>query len=212
MSILFYSANPDPFADFTGDDFTGTNGDPPNPIYWTPGGANGCEIQNNKVRCSITNTLTSATCDSTFELSGDFDVRATLSDVSGYPSSLGAEAGLYVFRSSDMGDNFRIMCDSVSGGSLWSVGRIDWGTVHQTAGGPANDRKIRLRITRTGTLISTWYDASQGDSYTAITTNYNLGVSDPMWFRMYMANYTTNPSVTLDFDDFVIAAGTVTAR
>jgi hypothetical protein len=192
---------------FTGDDFTGTNGDPLSTTVWTDQAA-GFEwlIQSNKANVNITTGSDSeAKSISTFSLTGDFDIQID------FDSLVFTNSGflrLYVFNGdlSDgayIGTAFDSSVHSFNGNT-----KVDnvWGSSSSPA--RTNDNG-GIRIVRSSANI-TLKTKDGGGVYTDVFTR-SVTTDDVVVWLQAKTGAAAGDRVSGNFDNFLINSGTVVA-
>jgi len=196
---------------FTGDDFNGSNGDPPNATYWNVvGDYTQFDIQSNRLYHECDDGEDSY-LDSNFEVSGDFNIRVECyKDVHPWQGS-----GYWYFylRAGIDADNYMTMARGVEGNvhKFFARGRNDgvWYDVKQTENWP----DFTLKIVRSGSTWTAYYAWTSGANETLITTQNNMPTT-PMFVRIGCDSGTYNQGTarSASWDDFELIAGTASAR
>jgi hypothetical protein len=211
MAVLFYAADPtppDPFENFTGDDFTGTNGAQLNTTNWTAstGGSftDTFTIQNNKAFINLESTPEEALSTSNFALVGDFDIQISIDSVPAINDSIVRMLAL--------------SADSAYGclaGFQRISGVLNFHASHKTAGVWDSQTKVArtnnyggLRMIRTGTIVVIQYKDGAG-AWTQLITK-DQSNSDNMLVKLHCKAYAGSP-IGANYDDFIINSGTVAA-
>ena len=186
---------------FSGDDFTGTNGDPLDISVWVDQGASAdWEIQGNKAYINI-GASKEAISTSLFRMSGDFDVQISFDSVSigtvglirllafNEDASYGAFIGAEKVGTDLISGSFRTA--SVFDGAT-SIGR--------------SNNYGQLRIYRDGNV---WYNQYK-DGAGALTTlvSKDQSNSDNVAIK-FLATTQASSSISGNLDDFIINSGTV---
>lgn len=181
------------------DDFTGTNGDTPDPLKWEDLSSGMATIQSNKLRFSSTSY---ATVRSYFKLSGDFDVQVDFSNLSGETADFeGALITAYV--DSENSGHIRAGYRTAPGisfdgnsevGDVWGAG----GTVSRT------NSYGKLRIDRSGTTWRTRYQDG-GGGWTQLYSQAG-GTGD---VQITFSTGWIDGTIVVDFDNFTINSGHV---
>lgn len=178
------------------DEFTGSNGDPPDPGKWTID-AGDPEIQGNKLRHSVSSTANAERMLTRFVVQGDFDIQVDF-DLITYPASNGYNFAIQARTADD---------ERVSMGTGYDVDHrryisqefvTSWSTVQETT---TADTSGKLRLVRSGSTLTfyTW----NGASWDSRGTSTVLGTDDvSLW--LVSATWNNNPTATCDFDNFTI--------
>jgi hypothetical protein len=214
MPILVYSAQAENYWDsFSGDDFTGTNGDPLNTEVWSDPYTNhsttnfGAEIQDNAGRLYLTGVASagsdSCAVDSKFSISGDFDIQI---DFLNLVHNNHLAAGFQFGFEMDDGDYVFIKPQYYSGGSF--LVRFYDGSVDDNTYGRSNNYG-QLRITRTGTTVNT-YTVDGGPASWTLRKSGTLS-SDDGHIVLFLYDYNAGSEIRCDFDNFLINSGTIIA-
>ena len=191
------------------DDFTGTNGDPPNVHLWKTTGVAPPEINNNELRISL-NGSGGGAIQSLFEIKGDFDVQIDWDMVTdpGTGGGLGSEYALEVRIDS----NNRLKIYYLPTNDEWTSRRFISGVSNDVDFseniGTGDSRK--LRITRVGSNWSS-YRWTSGGSWAVMHSNVAIGSGDiPVnGARVYLNNYSGTPNSAVDFDNWSMTADEV---
>ena len=204
MSISFHVPNSVEELLFD-DDFTGTNGDPPNTERWelwsqSPNDGT-YQIFNNKLRMSLTSGATQRfvllkNVAETFP--GDFDVQIDWNVQSG-PSSNNWDAALAarIVDGANDGWNYRIS-------RLYSIGqniRYSHYTPSQHINSISNSSATgKFRMTRSGNHFRAYHDIGAGwvSSYNKFTDS-----SGTVEIHLYLTTGESNPAATFDFDNLI---------
>ncbi|SDU26505.1 LamG domain-containing protein [Desulfobacula phenolica] len=191
---------------FTGDDFTGTDGDSPNSDLWTVNNTDNsnCEINSNKLNIQIPTISTSkyAYVKSIPVFPGDFDVQVDVSNI----VATSADAGCEILFKVDS-DN-KMYVKGLLNQSL-SDGWFAYSTVSGTADDDHDTRSNsygRLRVVRAGSTINLYYDDGSTGSWTLLHTR--TGFSTDTGY-IDLAVWTDEETVSANFDNFTINSGTV---
>jgi hypothetical protein len=193
------------WGNFTGDDFTGNNGDNINSDYWhlVDGYVDDARIQDNKLYFDIEEEL--AYYGSNFKLVGNFDIIITWD----YSAAQDYSAARLYFGDTD--DPATMVWGGYIGADLsptWKYsGNLKmnsvWQSVIDTARGE-NDGTVR--ITRTGATIRMYYrDVGQSEFLLRQMINF----SEADMYVLLAGNTDTGNGCVFTFDDFVITSGTV---
>lgn len=197
----------------SGDAFTGTNGDPPDPDLWTPDldlwgldwdfDSSDIEIQGDKLRMEQTTTSSTATFGiavSKFKLSGDFDVQIDI-DVADWSGSTGTskEGTIYLWETEE--DRCYLRFDSEDGISTRVSLSNSWDTQVSIA---RTNNYGKLRYIRTGSSLVSQYQDGAGSWTTLATKTFSTGDVYVVLFQRFVEEgfYT-------DWDNLVINSGTV---
>lgn len=206
------------------DDFSGTNGDPPNSSYWSSptvsGGNSSMDIQSNALRVVIPSTDTAAgdayaRTDSygLLELTGDYDVSIDWNIVSKTDPS-----GSYLC-------NWAMLTTYETGGyTSWvQIRRVNYAgstdTLRVTGDGtnwiaaPSNVTTTatsgKFRTSRSGSTITFWYDIGSGWEWDGNSAGWSFTANtNDVWFRIYTGACQTS-AITIDYDNFTVWSGTV---
>jgi len=211
MSILFYAADPtppDPFENFTGDDFTGTNGSPLNTNYWSVYGAysDEWEIQNNKASINLTTENREALSVSLFTLPSDFDIQIDIDSI------VASNPGGAVIRFNTFDSGFHNGCfggvQVISGVKNFHASHLTNDVYDsQTNVARANDYG-KLKIVRTGTNVV--YSCQDGGGGWVQIKTKDQGSATTMFVYLH-ARSLPSTSITGNFDNFTINSGVVVA-
>jgi hypothetical protein len=205
----FLINSPYDWDNFTGDDFTGDNGDPPDTDVWYPiysistGQDYDPEIQSNSLRTRVANDSGLCGLDSKYVITGDFDIQIdfTADD----PSDDYTVAFFQVHEVGTASNRARIYFASRpdTGGDYFAA-RLEG----DTAQGPTSDvtdvNPSKMRIVRSGSTVTFYYDNS-GWVEIASWTWYDFDVT----VRLFAANYSSDNPSTITWDNFLINSGTV---
>jgi hypothetical protein len=197
---------------FTGDDFTGTNGDLPNETVWTvqdgAGSGNIVRIFNNALRSSLAGDLSTFTLTtSTFDLTGDFDIQIDW-DVDTGPAVNNWGFSLRVEITDGPGVGYSCLLSRLyAAGQKIRYTRINPGTTVSDVGTVVTSGKFRF--TRVAGAFQGFHDVGGGwvNSYPAafFTDTNDLRV------RFQSSNGELDPAAVFDYDNFLINSGTVVA-
>lgn len=181
------------------DDFTGSNGDLPDPLKWicSGGSAGDIAIYNNKLRV-INNSYLTIT--STFTFTGDFDVQIDL-DLITYPSTCCWSLGFLM----KWGSDYVMVTRRYSSGQKFESLRYISGVFTVISSVTSSITSTKLRITRTGSIFYFYYWNGSGWSGLG---NWS-GTTSDLTFIIEHGPWSANPSFTGDFDNFVVNSGTV---
>ncbi|MCP5006923.1 MAG: LamG domain-containing protein [Planctomycetes bacterium] len=200
------------------DDFTGTNGDPPNTDLWahtdqsTATGETDLTIQSNKLNYSGTGTggASVAALGSTYKLTGDFDIQIDFDvTTAGVPTtSSNRLASLYIAESP--GAVPGLYAGLIRYSSSTQDRYAYTGSSSSFTGAGSTDSTGKLRLTRTGSVIkgytwsgSQWEWDGDTDGHT-FTEAFTSDVHVTMYFRKYDGVDTDS-----DVDNFTVNSGTV---
>jgi len=179
------------------DEFTGTNGDPPNPTYWTNAPSQ-VSIQNNELRfesCSAQRIVTSK-----FTISGSCDVQVDFNDFA-HDSYNNNSFVFQLYDGATQEDGF-IRVAYTSNANKFS-GNIrhngSWGT---TTVVDRNNDYGSVRIVHQGSVVTLYYKDGTG-GWTVLKTG-TVGDVDFI-ARLKMERIGASP--TGDFDNFTIVNG-----
>ena len=174
------------------DTFTGSNGDPPDPLRWTKAGSP--DIQSNTLEVNDNEAVTSNGV-----FAGDFDVQVDI-DLQGSPgNSFRAELQAKIDATHYIG----IGLTRYGGGDHWQV-------AYNTGGGEAYEEDGRsnswgsLRLVRSGSNITPWYRDGGGGWVSQFARIIGSGDVE---LRLWIGRWDTFPSVTVQYDDFVVNSG-----
>ena len=212
MTISFYVPSSLTFWDtFTGDDFTGDNGDPLNQVAWSdpyPGGSTSVfavEIDTNRAAFSFTSVTNGGvdriTVDGKFKLAGDFDVEIEFSELvtanneaAGYEMVLTSDSGYYALVKAhyNVGNKFFI--------------RYNDGSSHDTTVSRTNSYG-KYRITRVG---PTFYCFTKDGGAASWTSRGSLLLdTGDVGFALRGFDWDNGSEISIKFDNFIINSGTV---
>ena len=206
MGIAFYSANstpPDPFENFTGDDFTGTNGEPLNINYWFDQElGSSWLIQNNKATVNHSGA-TESMSDSVFTLSGDYDIQIDFET-----DSLPPDAIVRFITLSEDREFYEIIGVQDQGGGI--VFQIIYKTNNVWDFGISNVVRTntygKLRIIRSGSNISVHYQDGVSGWSEAYSKTQDTAAR---LIRFHAKTYNPGDSLVATFDNFLINSGTL---
>jgi hypothetical protein len=196
------------WGSFTGDDFTGTNGDLYDTEIWKVyfvEGDDPWEIQDNQLRITVDpndrNDLVS-----TFSLEGDFDVEIDYTLLT-YPSTnewqitllaiASPEDQLYGVRIRHSYYNgHRILHKAINGGSSYDVDQV-----------PTSVTTAKLRIVRVDNNFTS-YHGEEGTTFMKTSAVSGANGKD---FQFIIRGFSSssNPAALFDIDNFTINSGTV---
>jgi hypothetical protein len=205
MAVLFYAADPtppDPFENFTGDDFTGTNGSPVNPIVWQSVGIDGgFVIQNNKANINIGQS-TEKISKSLFEISGDYDIQIDIDSFTSASNFGFIRIGAFT---TDLSNAHWVGFERNFGSEL--KGAIKKNGVITPALIIRSNTFGKLKLTRAGTVFSNYYIDGSGESF-ALLDSDDLETYENIHIRLY-ATTPAGSSIVGNLDNFIINSGTV---
>lgn len=184
------------------DDFTGNNGDPPDPNFWV--GNSGIVINNNKARGTVGSSDHSDGMWLVFDIDGDFDVQVDWACVSGCGSGTGGWGGGMTIRK--IGDNSHRGQVYFNGSDRQIITklRINYNDKQVNKSNSSNSGKFR--IVRSGGTWTIYYDTGSGwTSANSRSGMYTGAVEANLW----VSNWSAYPSGTFDFDNFSITADTI---
>ena len=178
----------------TNDDFTGTNGDPPDVRKWTT--YNNVTIQNNKARGVDGGNIT---CN--FEPTGDFSVRVYWDDVGAGTTNAYWHA-LNVWMDSD---NYMDIAVGYWGSQRqYAVnGKVGGATFQSVVATSHTDG--RFSIVRSGVTTSAtyWNGTSWVQAGISDEANQTLGTG-PAKIALYTSRWSAPPSTIVDWDNFML--------
>ena len=219
MEIIVYDGNEDPtanllglstkynisenaFASFTGDDFSGTNGDAVNSIYWdtVENTLGNSSIQSNKLNLSPGGAqLELGHYQSKFVLMGDFDIQIDVVAGAGTPANYSFIGQMYISDETDYSNKWGGISYYFNAGN-WIFGKNDSDTGYSEQVESAIPTKIRL--TRIGETVRGYYWESAAWRWgVAVVETAN---------DLYVKLLSQIPSGTTqicDLDNFVINSG-----
>ena len=186
------------------DDFTGVDGDPPDGELWISNDGS-VEINSNRLHHYISNAPTSwyaTTLDTPYNISGDFDIQIDVTDFVHYNNTKsyfvieirfdGTNRALVGFKY----DSIVEYTSQINNGTLYSV---DVTAVNSYG---------QLRITRVGTLVSTYYSVEINNSWVLIDSK-TINSVDSERLRVYTQVSTINTSADAYLDNFKVNSGTI---
>jgi len=187
------------------DDFTGTDTDPPNTGLWELVNADGTdgliEVNTDNIRHTITSAVKLMYQQSSYYLSGDFDIRVDWERVSDIEQNIWLGG---IKLQSDT--NFGFIVD-IRYSSFVKYNSTAYIPAAQTASAVAtSDTTGAFRIVRAGTTITSYYWDSVGEAYVQLYTYTGATVAEPVrvWLRTYT---TTSMSFTFDFTKYRVING-----
>ena len=187
------------------DDFTGTNGDPPNSNIWSiVGDSADVFIQDNQLRTQVAGTSEDNGVASLFKISGDFSLQVDFDMVTGYGS--GTDHSFFI-TVQHVGETFynsmRIYLNSFSE-YLFRIQRwVNGGYGSYT--GPGQQSSGSFKLSRSGTL---WQPALDlGSGYVNIAGPQGIG-SDDVEISLVNSVWGSVADCKVDFDNFTITEGT----
>jgi hypothetical protein len=182
------------------DNFTGSNGDPPNGRKWVI--ENGSpDIQSNQLEMytsggSGNGEIVKSRC----VLTGDFDVVVYFDFSSGEPDSNSYNASLE-FRIDDTHKCY--VAANYFWGRAWQTGFIDGGGWTYRSD-PRTNTYGALRMVRSGNSFTPYQRDGTGN-WTQVDLGWNCGSSnDPCEIRLSIGSWDGDPAATVRFDDFDI--------
>ncbi|MFT5728753.1 MAG: hypothetical protein ACI8PB_002909 [Desulforhopalus sp.] len=186
------------------DDFTGTDGDAPNPLLWTTGIPESYVVKIDDNSLYLSKPIGSGECsvDSTYSLPGDADVQV---DYTLIDTSLSNEwrAGISILLESG---NRLWVTRAYSSGSRYLVLAYN-GTTYAATYLSTSDTSGKLRIIKSGSTITA--QVWTGGSWTSIAHTLSDS-SDISKVSCSLAGYSSvNPATTVKLDNFIINSGTV---
>jgi len=185
---------------FTGDDFTGTNGDPINTTNWVDiGSTDNWVIQNNKANCNLGGSK-QLISDSLFRVSGDFNIQIDIDTFASTGDGPLFRLGGWI---EDLTYGFWIGFGrpNTLSGSFKTAGSFDAGT--EVA---RSNNYGKLGIYRIGTVHYLQYQDG-GGGWTALV-NKDQGNSDDMLIKIF-AITGAGEAVSGNMDNFVVNSGTI---
>ena len=199
------------------DDFTGDNGDPPDPVLWRSAGHDlettgySVEINNNKLRATVPNDSNDFTSEirSNFILSGNFDIQIDYAKVSSdAPSSGRSYPASLVLTDFVSWIGIRLTHETDDSQDVWVGGT---GVLTDTGAGETFTSG-KFRIKRSGSDFTLWYwNGSdwtwKGSAGGKIYSGSSIGSND-VDVRIECNGDIDGGSVT-DFDNFTITTGTI---
>jgi hypothetical protein len=190
---------------FTGDDFSGEDGDAPDADLWsTITSTNGsCKISSNKLNVQIASPSAE---EYTFAkpipvFPGDFDIQVDLSDLVATSIGAGGEL-LFVIDS-----NNKMYIKGLLGPST-----DEWFAYSIISGSASADSVLRsnsdgrLRLVRSGSTVTLYYDDGNTGSWTLLHTRTGFSTDAG---NIRLAVWTNEGAVSANFDNFQINSGTV---
>ena len=176
MSILFHV--PDSgynWDNFTGDDFTGNDDDPPNSDVWSIiGDPAKVYINNNQLR-TVNYQGDNNGVNSKFNISGNFDIQVDLNVSYNYDGAGIVTPFMEVQYVSDPGNRMRIYLETALDSKF--VRQTYAGGVYRGANfGPSESASSTYRITRDGSSWRCYVD--KGAGWVEIGIFYNIGTDD----------------------------------
>ncbi len=205
-TLLTFDYNPEDEDNSIGDDFTGTNGDAPNPSLWevSYNGSDGTgEISGNKFRADITNTSSDnwVNVRSKFELSGDFDIQIDFDEVSvDTPSSSDSYPSVFKVV---YGSNYMRICHihystgNNSGNVRSPVDNISINNAYVATG--------KYRISRISGSVTVWYWSGSQWEWNGNTSGHTFSDANTENVRVsWESSADFNAGSTVDFDNFII--------
>ena len=198
----------DPWSGFTGDDFTGDNGDPPNTDYWTaPDGTyTNFEIKSNQLWINQNNSESSKVV-SLFKVNGDFDIRLKfLRETFPEDHSYYFYSQLYVDD-----DNYIQGMRGFSGGihRFYVTGKNDGVTFNGVNQG--NFTNSGFRFTRTGSSLNAYAWAGAVWTTLLLAAPETGFSTDSCIYKIGGYGTAAGHLRSMLWDDFEVISGTVSA-
>jgi hypothetical protein len=196
---------------FTGDDFTGNNGDDPNPVIWSKSinsGSDYMSIQNNKLNFNSPgdNANHDNRANGTFTLTGDFDIQIDF-DVTTFNQPTDSVSYIYLGLS---GSTFHSVSRIRNTDGTNGYGALGSGFSLSNYNNAADSGKLRL--TRVGSIIKgfIWSGAQwEWDGNEAGITISSTGTGNMRPILKF--EQENNGSMNVNMDNFIINSGTVVA-
>ena len=135
-------------------------------------------------------------------LSGDFDVQV---DFANWAQS-GGSYGRLCFRMLADEDNY-VQIQRRSDGGYFSNRRVS-GSDTGTATSATSDTSGKLRITRSGSVLQTYYWDDGGSAWVQLGTDHDLGRVDPMFPQFWVIG-AGGTDLSVDLSNFTINSGSV---
>ena len=184
------------------DDFTGTDGDPPDVRLWTHSTAFEFEIIGNKLNFSTSAEIQTARTKSKYTFPADFEIQVDF-DLTNMPDSDVSLLGLYVANVDSADDDALVVDVRYQGGHKY-FGGVQTGGSWLGTTIARSETSGKLKIVRSGSTFtgSYWNGSSwvQIDSRTCSTDT----------LRVYLTGVTTaNLTVSLNFDNFTVNSGII---
>lgn len=195
------------------DDFTGTDGDPPNSTFWKTGYSDNdtdwdhsgvISIQSNELDMSIpTAKVTAPFVSSKYFLTGDFDIQVDFGlDATPSPDT-GWSFGLFI--TGLQGDPFGQATYAYMDREIASRGPYRASTYNGGASqGGSADLSGKLRMARTGSSLVMYY--WNGSSWTTLRTDASYGTSNA-YVCLFARMNTSGDNMDCNFDNFVLNSG-----
>jgi len=207
------------------DNFSGINGNPPNPIHWTPVDEDvgkTIEIQDNQVRFTHPGSGGAALkLNAKFLVGSDFDIRLSFNDWSASPSSDSINAALSLIFDGD-GHFCRVArAYDVANGHHYFFQRYTGSSGYRRTG-ERTEISGEIRLTKTNNSFQGYYwkEANYSSSSTSSTTTmdyqgewvaigspYTLKANDTEYRPRLHLTSATSGSEIVDFDDFIVQTG-----
>ena len=196
-------------VDFTSDDFTGDDGDEPNPYLWgySDGDAT-ISIENNTLQIELAaGDIGNNHIQQHGKLVGDFDIQADLPDLLGQKTI--TQGGIYLSNTLLGHVKWAAMMMNFSGGQQrWSFRYDDDGSNSSQDYVNTSYAFGKLRLVRVGSTLSAYYDDLQGGGWTQIGTGESW-TSEDVYFGFYFYRGVTTGPTYHRYDNFLINSGTV---
>ena len=193
------------------DDFSGADGDDLNPNRWTAittdysPTAYDVKISASAARFTLTGSNNAggdnAYIDSKFKISGDFDIQC---DYKNLVTNNNFAAGMAIEIHFDNG-YFVFIKPQYQGGNNY-LRRFSTGSPDDDTYGRTNDYG-RLRITRSGSTVSVYYDNANSGSWSSAGSK--TMTTDDCFVRFLMYDYNAGDNNRCDIDNFIVNSGTV---
>jgi len=190
-TAFYYPCSEDIVKDFVVDSFDGVTGTPLNAELWNF--SSGLTITNNKVRMESVQNINGI---DKMPIFGNFDIRIDFDIINGpTTNSWGAELGV---RYKD-GSRRMQMMRAYSGGSQRYT-RAYWnGSSWTTSSVSTSHTSGKLRITRSGNSFTFFY--WNGSAWVSIGS-YSVDLTVVLFPYIAISRWGSNPSATVDFDNF----------
>jgi len=193
---------------FTGDDFTGDNDDPANPVAWeTTAEVDPTvpwNIQNNKLTHNFINGISgNGSIRSKFSIAGDFDIQLDFTR-SATPTT---GFGLYWFMT-DLAQNNYMRIDIEGGVKYQQKSRINGGSATADGSWGTSDTSGIFKITRQGNVCKTWFWRNNSFWQQTGNTITSAFLAVP-FFTLFSNSDNNGANGTWTYDNYVITSGTV---
>ncbi|MHC4674633.1 MAG: DUF6531 domain-containing protein, partial [Planctomycetota bacterium] len=195
---------PDVNAD---DDFTGSDGDLPNPALWSINGyPDHTRIQSGKlnIRSDSSDTWNTIHSRETFWLRGDFDIQVDFEVVSG-PETSRWHGFLAIYNQAGHYTRFERQYNDAQGGHGYRHFGYD-GTNYPMEGTiNRNDTSGKLKLTRSGATFKSyaWYN----DQWNLVATSSGFNTGEDVYLQIGVAVGTDKPAAEINFDNFQVNSG-----